>query len=216
MSEDLLKLPNEIDNPPGCFQYRVPETGVNIPAAGTLTLRQCCERVSEHYRANNMTPPQGLQARIADYCCRHAPVGTCHGDDRPLPLPNSIQGSGVDQVLTGTKAIASWLLQGKEGEDVAKARAEVCLLCSYNKDVSAGCRSCKKGVLAKLKEIVTQTLQGEASPWEQGLGACEVCGCSLRLKIRTKHDVIKKNMPDAQMRALPPRCWIIKEDELNG
>lgn len=222
----MLRPKNEIDVPPSCYWYMVPETQTRVPFVGVTSFHGCVTQVVQHYRLNNLDVPSGLREKIQEFCCKHTAPGFCIDSERSRPDGGGGFGVGVssvEQVMRGTKALASWVTEGKESEEKARQRAQSCISggnegapCPHNKDVAPHCPKCKRGMLDRLKALITRTLQGEPEPWEQGLNYCELCGCSLRLKVRTKIGVLEKQIQSAEKKQLPDFCWIKKELEADG
>ena len=207
-----MRLHNETVIPPGCFAYLVPETGVRVPPTGTKSINACYRAVQEHYISNKLTPPSGLRERIVEACCAIQTPGTCFDDDRPHPLPTlKALTTDINRFVTGTKAIASWLSKGKVDEEVAEQRAAICNVCEFNVAAITNCPSCQRSKIEWLKTFATSTLQGDPKPWEANLHNCSICGCSLRLKMRTRVEVIRELMSAPQQNTLPAHCWIKTE-----
>lgn len=185
---------------------------------GVTSFDSCYQQVVTHYRMNKLDAPSGLRDKIMDFCCRHTEKGRCLEGitlepDGQSP-PNDHIGT-VEQLMRGTQAIVSWFQDGKATEELAEARAQSCLSgnhgskCQYNKTVS--CPPCKRRALDRIKTLVTRVLQGDEVEWENGLNYCTLCGCSLRLKVRTKIDVLAKQIKKREKDALPEFCWLRKE-----
>lgn len=209
-----LHLPSDMVVPPGAFYYVVPETGQRVPQAGVTSLYGCIEAVKSHYRANNLVIPSGLKASIEQFNCAKAPPGFCLDGDghvqAPTELPD-VRGTAIEQVLQGTKTIATWITEGTVSEEHAAQRAAVCVTCPHHGDTP--CPKCKAGLLERLKTMVTVALRRDPLPWERDLKSCGICGCALKLKIWCLHSAIVKNTRAKQLAAFPPHCWVQTEKQ---
>lgn len=206
-----MRLKSDTQRPPGSFRYLVPETKIVVPIGGATSLYGCVERVKEHYRANKLTVPSGLQAAIEDYNCRQAPPGWCLDDDRPRTLMGGLMelGTQIDTVIRGAQTVATWLVEGSVPEEQARVRAGVCLGCPKHGDTS--CPKCRSGMVSQLASFVERTLKRHPADWEQPLKSCSVCGCALRLKVHCKLDTILKHTPKQQLDQFPAKCWVRTE-----
>jgi hypothetical protein len=209
-----LKLPGDTAVPAGCFHYMVPETGIRIPQGSNTSLYGCIAAVKEHYRANNLVVPSGLREKIEAACCKQAPPGQCLDDKGQPTLPTElpdVRGTAIDQVIQGTRIMATWITEGKVDEGLAQARATVCAGCKFNQDSAQGCPSCRRGMLNVLKDVVVAALSRQALPWEESLKSCGICGCALKLKVWCLHSAIVKHTKENQLRAFPDWCWVRTE-----
>ena len=210
-----MNLRNESHNPPGCFWYLCPETKVRIPLHGTTSLLGCMRGLAEHYHANGYTVPGSseLRTRVIQWCCDHTEPGQCREDKRAIPTPATSWNMAVNRIAQGTKTLASWWLEGKENDEVAQRRAAICSLCTENLPIDKStCSGCQAPRLNALVQYVAGILKAsKPEPWEKPLLACRICGCDLRLKVRTKLDPIRRYMTQEQLAALPPTCWINTE-----
>ena len=218
-----LRLPGDGVNPPGCFHYLVPETDIRIPQHGNTSLYSCIAAVKEHYRANGYVVPSGLREKIEAACCEQAPPGQCLDDKGQPTLPTElpdVRGTAIDQVIQGTRIMATWITEGKVDEGLAQARAAVCtsskqpngkIGCPFHQDSAQGCPTCRRSLLNTLKDVVVAALSRQALPWEEGLKSCAICGCGLKLKVWCLHSAIVKHTKENQLRAFPDWCWVRTE-----
>lgn len=211
-----MRLHNENEVPPGCFFYVVPETGMRVPGSGTTSLNGCYRLVCENLRGNGYSIPGGLREKIEEFCCQQTVPGRCQEDRRMQPEVGVSGGSfsmALSRIMQGTKSIASWWTEGVEDEATCIRRANVCKSCPENQPIDkATCRGCQAAALNRFIQFVDGVMKGRrVEDWENGLEACRICGCSLRMKIRTKLDPIRRYMSKEQLGALPPSCWINTE-----
>lgn len=214
-----MKLRNSGMNPPGCFFFVVRETGHRIPSHGSTSLDACYIGVKEHLRINGYDIPVGLRAQIEDFCCqRKESLGWCM-ENSGAPGPDAMPAAqgwtmGLQRIAQGTKTLASWLTEGREELPVAQRRAAVCAACPENRPIEqSSCKGCSAVAFNRFVQLVAGVLKGTApEPWEAGLKACRICGCDLRLKIRTRLSPIRRFMRDEQLAALPAHCWINTEE----
>lgn len=212
-----MRLRNPGGNPPSCFWYLVPQTGKRIPQYGDTSLDGCYNAVKEHLHANGYDIPVGLREQIETACCeRQKSPEWCRGDGGHIlhPLPDSPTFTmQLSRIAQGTKSLASWLTEGREDEGVAQARAVVCATCPQNQPVDpASCKGCSAATFNRFTQLVAGVLKGNVmQPWEEALKACRICGCDLRLKVRTRLAPIRRYMSKEQLAALPQQCWINTE-----
>ena len=112
----------------------------------------------------------------------------------------------VRHIPDGAKHIKDWL--GSGGQVVsyqeAQGRANTCLTCAKNKKgfqvTSVVAMAIKKHL--EIKNSMKLRVNGE-----KRLGACEACGCQLRLLIWQTQDRIRMQSEGEE---LPEFCWKLK------
>ena len=106
---------------------------------------------------------------------------------------------------------------GAEGpitdQGLAEARATVCAGCTHNTPgdwlsfFTVPVATTLRGVLSLIKG------QGLATTLDEHLHVCDVCSCPLKLKVHCRLHHITAHMPEDVSRALPPHCWIVREQK---
>lgn len=93
---------------------------------------------------------------------------------------------------------------------VATDRAKICVSCPKN--IQGGFLESVTGAIGQLIKD-TLSLKEKASlktEYDDRLGTCDACGCSLPLKIWVPGSEIKTNLQPGDLDQLDPRCWILK------
>ena len=88
------KILNEHNVIPGGWNYRVPETGIEIPAGSLPQLR---EFVRNHYAANAVKVPANLDILITEYQCRNG--ADCSYDEVEIPRPKGLKSLQIGDVI---------------------------------------------------------------------------------------------------------------------
>lgn len=115
----------------------------------------------------------------------------------------------VRHIPHGAVTIAEWVGSGGQvaSHDEAQTRADVCLECPLNgrsNPVTAAVAAAVRRHL-EIKNKIGLRVQGE-----KRLGACEACGCILRLQIWQPYDKVQSEMTDDERAKLPEHCWKLK------
>ncbi len=202
-----VHLPNLHTSPPGEWRYKVPETGQSFHGSNWPQLQ---EQLVAHYRATGYAFPEDLFARVEAYICANAP-DYCEGV--PADAPRFSLGHSFTTVVQGTKTLAHWLLTGRRyvDQEVANRRALTCSGCVYNLEPQ-GCNGCNANVM---KEAVALVVGKRATPHDERLKACRICGCDLRAKTHIPHAIIVAHMPADQQAQLPSHCWVVMERDVS-
>lgn len=192
---------------PGGFRFFFEETKSWVPAVGSMpSYTDFIHACKEHAKANSLPIGLNWEAKIQDQLCVGLDGEWCNNEGIPLP-PAGGWRFDIQGVIQGTRTLAQWLLKGK-GRKVevveAERRALICASCPMNQD-PAGCSSCTMGAL---KEAANLIVGGTTTVYDSSLKSCRVCGCSLRAKIHLPLDILRDNLTDAQMTALPQACWL--------
>ena len=191
--------------PPGGLSYKILALAERAPQiawvgphndSDTLT-----KEVNVRERANGITP--STLAEVEEQICQRLPPGYCRdAGGKPTSHPGSFALSLAD-VLAGTKALAGWFRHGSVDNAEIARRTAICNACPENRQIS-GCQGCAGAPLhALMNAIVVRSLPSDAM-----LGACAICKCSLKAKVRMKLDDLPALTPEQRAR-LPEACWLI-------
>jgi hypothetical protein len=112
----------------------------------------------------------------------------------------------MSRAFRGLKALSSWFGKGWVSQEVAEARASVCVNCNLNLDLN--CASCKAGSFAAQ---LARLVGNKKTSLDAKLDHCDACGCALKLKVWAPTSVVLSNTTPATMSQLPEACWIRKE-----
>jgi hypothetical protein len=209
-------LPNTYISPPGGWRYRHPTTGSTLTH---ISLDALLSTVHGYNKANNFPTGEDLRPEIERQICEDHPdycsglVSPFQAMAKPAPLSLKDRLRSVKQTLAtvkqGTLTLGSWMVSGwmKVPQEQATARAAVCSDCAFNQQPS-GCSGCS---MAALLSIVKSVVGNASTPHDSRLHACNICGCSLRVKVHLPLDPILKHTPDSQQELLPDHCWILRE-----
>jgi hypothetical protein len=158
--------------------------------------------VKAHRRANVLPIGLNIEQEIADQLCSVLPPGSCFEDIGAVKIIKSLS---FKDVVTATKTLASWVVNGMERVtlDEANRRVRICSGCPYNQRIQ-GCGSCAaNAVRAAIVEFVgKQKLEGENL-----VDACAVCGCSLKALVWLPIEAINRHEPQDILDKLPAHCW---------
>lgn len=198
-------LNNDSVTPPGGWQFRVPQTGKTFSGATYDALRV---ELGKHVRAHSLPMPS--RDEIEDYICRQlgsAAKEYCTDDQTNMPVhnPDSCYLT-FKQVLTGTRVLAAWVIQGRQRVDGVEAenRARICANCDQNR-VIHGCKGCS---MPALREAINSVVAGGRTTVDEQLNACCQCGCSLKAKVWLPLDLIHAHQSEDVNARLPAHCWM--------
>lgn len=172
------------------------------------------DMVIRHYQANALTVPGGIMATVEDQVCQSMPPGVCQHQLTRLPAGVDFPSLSFHNILSGTATLGEWLLPkmfgGRGGEKVsqshADARGMTCVACQFNRP-TGGCTTCNMSAIGNLLEKFI----GNAKTIVDGdLKNCQICGCSLKVKVWTPIEPILKHLGQSKQQ-LPEWCWIKKE-----
>lgn len=118
----------------------------------------------------------------------------------------------ITKLGKGADILKNWLGSGGicVSQEVAQARANVCLKCPMNSDTHAF----TEGVAAAIKDhLEFKNSQGLRVEGEKSLHTCKICLCANRLKIWCPLDLLERRMTEDERGMYPTECWL--SDELN-
>ncbi len=192
---------------PGGFRWFCEETKKFVPAIGSMPCyTDFIYSCKQHCIANSLPIGSQWEAKIQDQLCMNLDGQWCNLNGLPLP-PSGGWGFDIMAVIQGTRTLAQWLLKGKGKKvepAVAEERAVICIQCPMNQN-PIGCSSCSMGALREAANLI---VGGVTTAYDSQLKSCKVCGCSLRAKIHLPLEILRDNLSEAQMTALPQACWL--------
>jgi hypothetical protein len=161
--------------------------------------------VNRARKTNGLDELKNMAELIELYICENSPSGTC-GGFKPN-APNRIL--TISSVANFTRTMVQLLRTKLAGEDIynpdPSAAAQVCVNCPLNKRHM--CSSC-----TGLESLARRLLRArQTTPFDRSLGACEACGCMLRVKVHFSPEVLRRAISSSD-EALYPKdtCWIWK------
>jgi hypothetical protein len=122
-------------------------------------------------------------------------------------------------LVSGAKAILEGFGDSPPPQEVAQARANVCLSGGTDKDGNpTKCPNNHTGgwsITTKASQIIHAQRQRKlelklAVDGETSLGICKVCKCYLPLKVWYGIETIYEHTPDSTLADFPSFCWIKK------
>lgn len=122
------------------------------------------------------------------------------------PVKDIGRNISLDQVRAFSSFALHHMQNGMElvSEEQARARAEKCLGCQFNQQIT-NCGACEK-----VYEMVEKLVPAERR--FNGLTVCRVCGCGLKVKANIPIEVIRESEAGRSLQYPPPsQCWISAE-----
>lgn len=166
-------------------------------------------QVRSAYAVNGREPPEDLEDKVLEYVCARAPEGFCIGGDPDASRPRRML--TISSIRNFTTTLTTLVSAAARGEkiynDDPNAAAEVCVGCPLNK--KQYCSSC-----TGLESVARLLLrQKQTTPYDSQLGACEACGCMLRVKVHYSPEVLRRAVLKADEPRYPKEhCWIWQEE----
>jgi hypothetical protein len=204
-----LVLNNLRECPPGYFRYLVPETGRRFPdpeldrGKHYLSLTDLLNDLTSHYIANGFLVPSNLSILVQDQLCRLLPPEICRYDN-PGHQPVTRFHITPEQMISGTKSLVSWQLNGREKVPIETSndRSAICIRCPLNVQPS-GCATCNN----PLHAIVNSFVGSRQGAYDNKIYACAICGCSLKALVQMPQETINEHLSQEQKESLPEYCW---------
>ena len=194
------KILNEHMVIPGGWHYRVPETGIDIPAGSLPQLR---EFVRNHYAANSLQLPANIDDMIVEFLCRNG--ADCSFNEIEIPKPAGRKSLQIGDVIRFSMSLLHGLTVGggKVGQEEATKRAAICSTCRFNRQ-PLGCTGCNARVL---KEAVKTFSQHGSTPYDDKVQSCEFCGCFIRSMVWFPIETLHRFTDATENENLPAHCW---------
>jgi hypothetical protein len=182
--------------PGGKYFFIVPETDKYFESFDMYALERT---VRDHLIANKLTIPPNLQAVIEHYMCEQLPTDFCN---RPAGNPEGKTWLSSSRIRDFSKVFFNRMFSHSlVSEEQADARARVCMSCPMNlKNVCSTCNGLG-GLVKRLLRVPRET------SFDPALGACQLCGCLLRVKVHVPIEDL--NVSD--INAYPEDCWLKTE-----
>lgn len=194
------KLLNEHNVIPGGWNYRVPETGIEIAGGSWPQLNIF---VRNHYQANAIPVPANLDALITEYACNNG--ADCMYNEVEVVKPKGRKSLEIGDVIRFSMSLLHGLTVGggKVSQAEATSRAMICSTCRFNRK-PLGCTGCNARVL---KEAVRTLSQHGSTPVDEQLQSCEFCGCFIRSMVWFPIETLHKFSDATENENLPAHCW---------
>jgi hypothetical protein len=186
--------------PPDGYRYVDPVDGFISHA---WDYRTWVEQEVRHLEVNGREVLPELEADMQEQLCLLLPPGWCSYDDPSRPRPSI----GLDwgDLQNGLTTFAKWIRDGCQFVEQAEAdrRALICSRCYFNMNVG-GCAGCQK--------LVTETVLGRSTRYDESLRACGACKCMLRAKVHFPLKTLDTETARLQ-EMYPSHCWLKKTGE---
>jgi hypothetical protein len=157
--------------------------------------------VVRNYRAENHLPQNDVEGDVNSFLCGNFPQN-CHGVDMVVVqsvVPPNRQSELLHDITIWSKNI---LTSNKKinyvSDELAEARAKICLNCTKNLNWRAGCGAC----IAATDRITSSIRHGRDTHSSKVLGGCSI----MRHDNRSAIFLDKDNFIKPQ--SLPEMCWI--------
>lgn len=198
-----LKLIQHSECPPDMYRYKHPQDG---------WLDRCYDytgwlrRIEDHRRINGYPEPEDWVAEAEDQLCRLLPPGWCKQETGEPPEWFLNTRLTVDDVMRGTRVLASFVAQGMPlvEKKVAAERGAICATCPFS--ISApGCGPC-----IGLSNLIAEIAGSEQLPSDPILSnkSCGICGCAARAQIWLPIELLNKGVTEEMMEQWPMEfCW---------
>jgi hypothetical protein len=138
---------------------------------------------------------------------------------KPMPsrtLPQAVLGqvAAVAKMADGIGLLLDFIPNGTPvAPELAAKRAEVCSTCPKNSEKAFLSFFTQPASERLQKMVEARTDLKLSTPFDEKLGLCEVCLCSLKLKAHVPMDVILAKTKAATMAEFPEHCWINRQDQ---
>lgn len=190
-------LSNLLHIPPGGWKFVQQQSGLTIYGGDYYDLR---EKVRKHRQINHYVTGPELDAEIqAQLCAKLEPAARAHFC-RDCAAKTSARAIDLEDVKHFLKVAASWIKKPSFVSQIeATRRAEICASCPKNIGIT-GCHACHNLVKWSVELIGHRT-----TPFDQKLGACEVCGCGNQAQVHLPLKVLAQGItPEMEF---PDFCW---------
>lgn len=201
MKPSRLRLLQHTECPPDEFRYRFTD-GYTVKC---FNYDGWLARIAAHRRNNGYVKLDDWIAEAEDQLCRILPAGWCEQETGAPPEFYLDARMTLDDVLNGTKVLASFVGQGMPlvSRDVAEARGKTCAGC-YAAVSIPGCSPCVG--LASLVADIAGAEPLTSDPFLENK-SCAVCKCSARAQIWLPIELLAKGVPDEMLPKFPEWCW---------
>lgn len=168
------------------------------------------KQVVEHRKYKGL--PRATEGEVVEdierQVCERLGPELCYAEEGEDWKPLKDIGRNIS--LGQVKAFSSFVLEHvKNGgalvsEEKARARAEKCLRCQFNQQVT-NCGACEK-----VYELVEKMVP--AARRIEGLTVCRICGCGLKVKVNVPIETIRVAEEGRDLvYPAPEKCWIAEE-----
>lgn len=186
--------------PPGGWRFVERATGLRFEADNWNDL---VAAVTRHRQYKGLSI-EGLVDEIEEQLCMGLSTEFCKpapGEDY-RPVNDLTQALTTEMAISANRALVETLKRAVLGESVwndpaeAKARADVCRTCPFNKPTkNCSCHAVYRAINLLIPKAREQP----------GLGVCMACGCSLQAKVNLPAEVVVASQNPSTV--FPKWCW---------
>lgn len=188
--------------PPDQFRYRFREDGRLIKC---FSYEGWLSRIQDHRTFNGYQRPDDWIDEAEDQLCRLLPPGWCRQVTGGPPEWYLNTRIGVEDIMRGTRVLASFVAQGAPIVDksVAQERGAICAGCPFSV-TAEGCGPC-----VGLANLIAEVAGSQSLPSDPVLESksCVICGCAARAQIWLPIELLAKGVTDAMKPMWPEWCW---------
>jgi hypothetical protein len=190
--------------PPNGWRYIQPESGVRFEHYSRDAFFR---NIQAHRLANGYAIEPGWEAAIEDQLCReHAAEwgpGICQravhlGERRPVSMA-AMQGF--------FNTMGAWVSGGAGfvPQEVADARAAICVTCPNNAANPGSCGGCADRILRGITRLIGR----RRTRYDASLGSCAICSCSLAVAVHFPLEAQQAGLSEELREAFRavPFCW---------
>lgn len=199
---DLLRVKIRGRGPPGDFRFVFREDGHRVKVA---SYDAWLYEINQHYKRNGYAQPENWAELAEDQLCKMLPPGECMYGDGSVPEFFVNLSMTLDDVIRGTKVLASWATSGFALVDpeLAESRAATCASCYANVPIP-GCASCTSIMTAVTDAVGGKQVKSE--PLLHGK-SCAYCHCASSANVWVPIAVSQNGVDDRILQEMPSYCW---------
>ncbi len=192
--------------PPGGFDVSIQETGFSLKGQNYIHFSAA---IANHLEVNGLDPSE------AGFRIERATVKRLFEEESFSFLEPIVGRRKIGQYFQGAKIYKRILALENEGIDplvnreTANERAKICLECPRNTGLK------KNTVDRKAEGFIRKKTAGQTTDYDDNLGNCGVCSCSLKVAVHFV-DKIYKNDRVKNIHSYPQVCWKRKIYEKYG
>lgn len=192
-----MKLTSKNLIPPGGWYFMQGRYRINGDTFSLLV-----NNVRAH-RSSNGIEGGNVEAETMAQICTRWPQGCAAPAASPIQQRPGFWGSVTDFALAMAR-----LGLGKDklvSQMEANRRAAICAACHNNKERTGLGMFCFSCVANSIGTLVSKILGNLATPYDQRLKACDICGCLNKLQVWFPLSALQ--VDDSNRNAFPEFCW---------
>ena len=187
----MKQLKTKLRVPPGGWRYVDPDTGFEYDRP-YRSFADLVDHVRRYRSFNGLPRLHQLRFLVEDWLCSQPDMDSYCREFRP---PRSLE-----QFISGARAAVKVILKGDESytsQDIAEARAEICVKCRHNKFSKVQSR-----LEYYTNKYIKAVVGDRNTSLDEKLFTCEVCTCPLRPKVHISQAIIEESLTKRERRLL--------------